>query len=333
MRIEGGTHASNLTHPDEVNGPLLSSWNRSSAGAGAPGASGMMSSTAPCSLSRSSSPSPRRSSRPRHTSHAGSALALPAWSAGSPWSPGRSSSSTQSSTGSDSPARPPPRPGAGDRLIGRLLRRLRGRRSQIVARRRSWRARSRSRPLPGCCCWSSRRWGSASPRRSWRFVVDRGYSSGWLPTLPRPGLAVISGRPPPDHGSARPHPDRARGPHLGAPCRPAGADPPIITVVMAGFTHARVGAASPVALLAGLVRALISFLVFFAVLALLLVHSPTAGAFVIAAVAALASWLGLLRRAVVDARRAPGPRAARASAPSTDGSRRRHAPRGANRHP
>jgi pimeloyl-ACP methyl ester carboxylesterase len=23
VRIEGGTHASNLTHPDEVNGPLL----------------------------------------------------------------------------------------------------------------------------------------------------------------------------------------------------------------------------------------------------------------------------------------------------------------------
>jgi hypothetical protein len=71
---------------------------------------------------------------------------------------------------------------------------------------------------------------------------------------------------------------------------------PIITAVMACFTHARVGAAAAIELLGGLVMALTCFLAFFAVLAALLGHVGGPAAFGLSAVASLAWWLALAWR-------------------------------------
>jgi len=66
---------------------------------------------------------------------------------------------------------------------------------------------------------------------------------------------------------------------------------PIITSVMAGFTHAQAGPDAAIALLGGLTRALTSLLVFFAVLAAALTHAPTAPVFLLATIATLTTWV------------------------------------------
>ncbi len=68
---------------------------------------------------------------------------------------------------------------------------------------------------------------------------------------------------------------------------------PIITAVMACFTHARVSAAAAIEMLGGLVTALTCFLTFFAVLAALLGHVGEAAAFGLSTAASLACWLAL----------------------------------------
>ncbi len=77
---------------------------------------------------------------------------------------------------------------------------------------------------------------------------------------------------------------------------------PIITAVLAGFTHARVGADAAIELLSGLVRALVCFLAFFATLAETLAALSGPAAFGLATAAALTLWAG-----VVTASRASGP--------------------------
>lgn len=69
---------------------------------------------------------------------------------------------------------------------------------------------------------------------------------------------------------------------------------PIITSVLAGFTHARAGADAAIELLSGLVPALVCFLVFLAVLAATLTSFGRAGGFAAACVAALVVWSGLV---------------------------------------
>ncbi len=68
---------------------------------------------------------------------------------------------------------------------------------------------------------------------------------------------------------------------------------PIITGVLAAFTHAQAGPHAAVELLAGLVPGLVSFVLFFVLLALLLGPLGVAGGFAVATLAALASH-GLL---------------------------------------
>ena len=63
---------------------------------------------------------------------------------------------------------------------------------------------------------------------------------------------------------------------------------PIITAVLAGFTHARAGGAAANELLAGLTRGLVSFVLFFVALAALLPGLGIAGGFAAATCAALA---------------------------------------------
>lgn len=82
---------------------------------------------------------------------------------------------------------------------------------------------------------------------------------------------------------------------------------PIITAVLAGFTHARVGAGAAVEFLAGLVRSLLGFVVFFAVLGELLAVISTAAAFAVATVAGVASWGALLVHDAVGRARAASP--------------------------
>jgi len=77
---------------------------------------------------------------------------------------------------------------------------------------------------------------------------------------------------------------------------------PIITAVLAGFTHARVGADAAIELLSGLVRALVCFLAFFATLAEALAALSGPGAFGLATAAALTLWA-----AVIAASRASRP--------------------------
>ena len=78
----------------------------------------------------------------------------------------------------------------------------------------------------------------------------------------------------------------------GLPAHLAGllAPFPIITAVLAGFTHARVGADAAIELLNGLVRALVCFLAFFAVLAATLSPLGRAGGFAFASAVTLAVW-------------------------------------------
>jgi len=71
---------------------------------------------------------------------------------------------------------------------------------------------------------------------------------------------------------------------------------PIITAVLAGFTHAQAGADAAEELLAGLVPGLASFVLFFVVLALALPGLGVAAAFAIAALGALASHAALVAR-------------------------------------
>ena len=82
----------------------------------------------------------------------------------------------------------------------------------------------------------------------------------------------------------------------GLPAHLAGllAPFPIITAVLAGFTHAHAGSEAAIELLGGLVPALVCFLAFFAVLAatLTVVGGPTG--FGLATVAALGLWAGLV---------------------------------------
>jgi hypothetical protein len=72
---------------------------------------------------------------------------------------------------------------------------------------------------------------------------------------------------------------------------------PIITAVLASFTQAQAGANAAIALLGGLVLALVSFLAFFALLALLLDRTSGAVAFGAASAAALVCWGVLTWRA------------------------------------
>lgn len=76
---------------------------------------------------------------------------------------------------------------------------------------------------------------------------------------------------------------------------------PIITAVLAGFTHAHVGADGAIELLSGLVPALVCFLAFFAVLAATLTALGGPAAFGLATAVALALWAAL----VAAGRRAP----------------------------
>lgn len=69
---------------------------------------------------------------------------------------------------------------------------------------------------------------------------------------------------------------------------------PIITAVLAGFTHARAGAAAANELLVGLTRGLVSFVLFFVVLALALPGLGVAGAFAVASAAALLCHAALI---------------------------------------
>ena len=71
---------------------------------------------------------------------------------------------------------------------------------------------------------------------------------------------------------------------------------PIITAVLAGFTHAQSGPDAARDLLAGLVPGLASFVVFFVALALLIGPAGVTGAFVLASVAALLSHALLVHR-------------------------------------
>lgn len=70
---------------------------------------------------------------------------------------------------------------------------------------------------------------------------------------------------------------------------------PIITAVLAAFTQTHIGPNAAVELLGGLVPALGCFVVFFAIVALLLPPVGTAGAFIAASAIALACWTLLLR--------------------------------------
>ena len=65
---------------------------------------------------------------------------------------------------------------------------------------------------------------------------------------------------------------------------------PIITAVMAAFTHSRSGAPAASAMLSGLAFALLSFLAFFATLAALLGNAAPAVAYGCAVAATLATW-------------------------------------------
>jgi hypothetical protein len=69
---------------------------------------------------------------------------------------------------------------------------------------------------------------------------------------------------------------------------------PIITAVLAGFTHARAGADAAIELLSGLVSALVCFLAFFATLAATLTSLGGPAAFGLATAVALALWTGLV---------------------------------------
>lgn len=64
---------------------------------------------------------------------------------------------------------------------------------------------------------------------------------------------------------------------------------PIITAVLAGFTHAQAGGTAAVQMLEGLVPGLVSFVLFFVIVGLTLPGLGTAGAFAVATLAALAS--------------------------------------------
>ncbi len=68
---------------------------------------------------------------------------------------------------------------------------------------------------------------------------------------------------------------------------------PIITGVMAGFTHARSGPSAVIELLGGLVLSLACALSFFVTLAAILVSVPAWAAFAVASAAALACWAAL----------------------------------------
>jgi hypothetical protein len=81
--------------------------------------------------------------------------------------------------------------------------------------------------------------------------------------------------------------------HLSAHLAGLLAPLPIITAVMAGFTHARRGAHAAIELLAALVLALTCYLAFFVVLAALLTHTSDALAFASATAVSLGCW-GLL---------------------------------------
>jgi hypothetical protein len=72
---------------------------------------------------------------------------------------------------------------------------------------------------------------------------------------------------------------------------------PIITAVMAAFTQSRSGAPAASAMLSGLTQALISFLMFFAVLSALLGRTGPAIAYTCAVAATLATWSLLAWRA------------------------------------
>jgi hypothetical protein len=65
---------------------------------------------------------------------------------------------------------------------------------------------------------------------------------------------------------------------------------PIITAVLAGFTHVRAGGAAAIELLSGLLLAMVCFLAFFTVLAAVLTHTGAPAAFAAATGAALACW-------------------------------------------
>jgi hypothetical protein len=78
--------------------------------------------------------------------------------------------------------------------------------------------------------------------------------------------------------------------HLAGLLTPA----PIITAVMAGFTHNHAGGSAAAALLSGLVLALLSFLAFFAVLAAVMRDSGSGVAFACATAAALTTWGALV---------------------------------------
>jgi hypothetical protein len=82
----------------------------------------------------------------------------------------------------------------------------------------------------------------------------------------------------------------------GLPAHLAGllAPFPIITAVLAGFTHAHAGSDAAIELLGGLVPALVCFLAFFAVLAATLTALSGPAAFGLATVAALALWACLV---------------------------------------
>lgn len=77
---------------------------------------------------------------------------------------------------------------------------------------------------------------------------------------------------------------------------------PVITAVLAGFTHAQVGQGASIELLGGLVPGLVSFVLFFLVLAVGVGPAGVVAAFVIATAAALAS-----HAALVAARYTPAP--------------------------
>ena len=85
---------------------------------------------------------------------------------------------------------------------------------------------------------------------------------------------------------------------------------PIITAVLAGFTQAHTGPGAAIELLAGLSGALVCFTVFFATLAALIEPVGAPVAFVVATVAALASWgvlIAVVSRAAAPQRQRPAP--------------------------
>jgi hypothetical protein len=69
---------------------------------------------------------------------------------------------------------------------------------------------------------------------------------------------------------------------------------PIITGVLAGFTHSRAGASAAIELLHGLSLAFPCFWAFFVALAALLGHASVPLAFALATVAALACWIAMV---------------------------------------